>query len=147
LSWKDSNVYIDGVKISQKGETNFEAKADQAYYLSPGKVKNLFVQKKDSRNVRSVHLETVEISPTMCCFELEGGEEFLNRDELDFLFDLEDFSLKATATILRVDKRVFLNEGYEHKPRASYCAQFDRELDGDFFKRISGTPRVCKSVF
>jgi hypothetical protein len=129
------------------GGREFELTADQAYYLASGSVKSLSVQKKGSTDVQSIQLETVEISPTMCCFEWEGDQEFLSGDELDFHFDLEDFSLRTRGAIVRVDKCAFLDEGYEHKISSSYCAQFDGELDRNLFKRIAGTPRICKSIF
>jgi hypothetical protein len=110
-------------------------------------VKRLTIQGKGSMDVQSIQLETVEISPTMCCFEWEGEQEFLSGDELDFHFDLEDFSLRARAAIVRVDKCAFLDEGYEHKISFSYCAEFDGELDRDLFKRIAGIPKICKSIF
>lgn len=97
--------------------------------------------------VQSIQLETVEVSPTLCCFEWEGEQEFLTGDELDFHFDLEDSSLIARAVIVRVDKCAFLDESYGHKISSSYCAQFDDELDRSFFKRIAGAPRICKSIF
>ena len=102
---------------------------------------------KGSTDIQSIHLETVEISPAMCCFEWEGDQELLAGDEIDFHFDLEDFSLRARGTIVRVDKCAFLDERYKHKTSSSYCAQFDSELDRDHFKRIAGTPRICKSIF
>jgi hypothetical protein len=55
--------------------------------------------------------------------------------------------LRARAAIIRVDKCAFLDESYEHKISSSYCAQFDSELDRSFFKRIAGTPRICKPIF
>ena len=110
-------------------------------------MKSLFVQKKGSTDVQPIFLETVEISPAMCCFEWEGDQEFLSGDELDFHFDLEDFSLRARGATVRVDKCAFLDEGYEHEISSSYCAQFDSELDRSFFKRIAGPPRICQSIF
>ena len=119
---------------------------DQAYYLASENVRSLSVQKKGSTEVQSIQLGTVEISLTMCCFEWEGDREFLSGDELDFHFDLGDSSWVARGAIVRVDKCAFLDEGYEHKVSSSYCAQFDGELDSDLFKRIAGTPRICRSM-
>ena len=110
-------------------------------------MRSLSVQRKGSTDIQSIQLETVEISPAMCCFELEGEQEFLDGEELDLRFDLEDFSLRARATVVRVDKCAFLDEGREHKAPSFYCAQFDDELDRSFFKRIAGTPRICKPIF
>ena len=124
-----------------------ELTVDQAYHLASENVKSLSVQMKGSTDIQSIQLETVEISPAMCCFEWEGDQEFLAGDEIDFHFDLEDFSLRARGTIVRVDKCAFLDEGREHKAPSFYCAQFDDELDRSFFKRIAGTPRICKPIF
>ncbi|RPJ04490.1 MAG: hypothetical protein EHM36_10490 [Deltaproteobacteria bacterium] len=124
-----------------------ELAGDQAYSLASGSVNQLSVQKKGSMDVQPVHVETVEISPMMCCFEWEGDQELLAGDEIDFQFDLEDFSLTTKGAIVRVDKCAFLDEGYEQRISSSYCAQFDGELDRNFFKRIAGTPRICKSIF
>ncbi len=125
----------------------FEKTTDQAYYLATGYVKSLSVQKKGSMDVQSIQLETVEISPAMCCFEWEGEQDFLPGDELDFHFDLGDSLWMARGAIVRVDKCAFLEEGYEHKISFSYCAEFDSELDRSFFRRIAGTPRICKPIF
>ena len=132
--------------LNWKRRTKLATTKDQSYYLTPRDVKGLSVQKKDSAVIRSIHLETVEISPTMCCFEWEG-EKLLTGEELDFRFDLGNSFTWTRATIVRVDKCAFLDEGYGHKISSSYCAQFDAELDPGFFKRIAGTPRMCRSIF
>jgi len=119
----------------------------QIYHLAPGNLKQLLVQKKSWPALQPIHVETVEISPTLCCFEWEGEQAFGIGDELHFYFDLEGSSLSVKAAIRDVDRCEFLDEGYEHKTWFTYCAQFAGELDKDFFKRIVGSPRKCKSLY
>ncbi len=119
----------------------------QLYYLAHKNVKKLWVEKKNRKGIHSVHLETVEISPQICCFEWEGEQALQVGDELNFRFDLRERSLNRRAAILTVDKCKLLDEGYEHKTWHLYCARFDDELDPDFFKEVVGSPRKCKSRF
>ncbi len=106
----------------------------------------MLVQKTNWPGLRPIHVETVEISPTLCCFEWEGEQAFGVGEELSFYFDLEGSPLSVKAAILDVDRCEFLDECYEHKTWFTYCAQFNGELDRDFFKRIVGSPRKCKSL-
>jgi hypothetical protein len=119
----------------------------QIYHLAPGNLKQLLIQKKSWPGLRPIQVETVEISPTLCCFEWEGEQVFGIGDELDFYFYLEESSLSINAAIRDVDRCEFLGEGYEHKTSFTYCAQFAGALDKDFFKRIVGSPRKCKSLY
>ncbi len=119
----------------------------QLYYLAHNHVKRLWIEKKNRKDIHPVHLETVEISPKVCCFEWEGEQTLQVGDELSFRFDLKETSLNKRAAILTVDKCRLLDEGFEHKTWHLYCAQFDDELDPDFFKEIVGSPRKCKSRF
>ncbi len=119
----------------------------EIYHLAPGNLKRLAIQKTDWPHWKPIHIETVEISPSICCFEYEAEQEFRIGDELRFHFDLEDRSLSMRAAILAVDRCEFLDEGYEHKTWFAYCAQFDGELDRDFFKQIVGPQRICKSLY
>jgi hypothetical protein len=117
------------------------------YHLAPGNLKRLAVQKKNWTDIRPVHIETAEISRSVCCFEWEGEQAFQVGDALDFYFALEDSSLRIGAAILDVDRCEFLDEGYVRKTWFAYCAQFDRELEGEFLMRIVGPKRVCKSLY
>lgn len=117
----------------------------QFFYIAQGSIKRLSVQKRGRTEVRMIYVETVEISPMRCCFELEGEEAFQAGDLLEFHFDMEDYSVHAGARILDSDKCRLLDEGYERKPLVSYCAQFDGELDSSLFRRVMGIPRKCRS--
>lgn len=117
------------------------------HYLAHQKVKKLWIEKKNWNNIHPIHLETVEISPEVCCFEWEGEQTLQVGDELIFRFDLKESSLNKRAAVLKIYKSRFLDEGYEHKTWHLYCARFDDELDPDFFKEIVGPRRRCKSRF
>lgn len=111
------------------------------YYLAPGQVTNLLVRKKGSPEFRPLHMETVEISPTACCFEWEGKQEFQAREDLEFLFHLEDRSLNVKGTIVSIDPWKSWDEGYEYKTWHAYRAQFEAELDAGLFQRLAGDPK------
>jgi hypothetical protein len=122
-----------------------EKQEEMFHYLVPGKVKRLLVQKKDRAESHAVYLETVEISPSLCCFEGEGEQSFDVGDELHFHFLLDDRSLSARAAVLQVDRCKFLDECYERKVWYLYCARFEGELDKKFFSQMVGAPRLCPS--
>ncbi len=120
--------------------------AQQMHYLDLGRIKKLAVRKKGETDFQPIHLEIVEISPGVCCFEREGRQEFQVGEELEFFFDIEDASLSASATIGWVAKCEYLDEGYEHRVWFSYGAEFDGELDADFFQCIAGDPKKSRSL-
>jgi hypothetical protein len=119
----------------------------QLHYLAHKKVKKLWIEKKNWRKLHGIHLETVEISPGVCCFEWEGEQTLKEGDELIFRFDLKENSLNIRAAIFKIYRCRFLDEGYEHKIWHFYCARFDDELDPDLFNEIIGPRRQCKSRF
>jgi hypothetical protein len=113
----------------------------QMHYLATDRVKNLTVQKKSGTDYMPLHLGTVEISPTVCIFEVEGQPEFTVGEEVDLLFHLEDGSLGAKAIIAWLTKCELLDSDYEHKAWFSYGAEFAGELNIDLFKRVAGDPK------
>ncbi len=118
---------------------------EKLHSLAPGKVKSLLIQKKGRVESHPVYLETVEISPSLCCFEREGEQDFNVGDELHFHFLLEDCSLSARAAVLQVDRCKFLDECYERKVWYLYCARFAGQLDQKLFTQMIGAPRLCRS--
>ncbi len=110
-------------------------------------MRKLWIEKTNWEKHRSIHLETVEISREVCCFEWEGEQAFRVGDELNFRFDLREHFLNKRAAIVTVDKSKLLDEGYEHQTWHSYCARFDDELDDEVFKEMVGSRRQCKSRF
>ena len=119
----------------------------QLHYLTHKKVKKLWIEKKHWKKLHSIHLETVEISPGVCCFEWEGEQKLRVGDELNFRFDFKENCLNKRAAIFKVYKSRFLDDGYEHQTWHVYCARFDDELDPDLFREIIGPRRQCKSRF
>jgi hypothetical protein len=121
-------------------------KRHQMHYLAPGRVEKISVRKKDGTNFQSLHLGTVEISPTICHFEWGVRQEFQVGEELEFLFNMEDGCVSARAIIGWVVKYELLDEGYEQRIWFSYGAEFDGELDADFFRGIAGDPKKSKPL-
>ncbi len=129
------------------GRAKLERETTQLYYLAHKNVKKLWIEKKNRKGIHPVHLETVEISPQICCFEWEGEQTLQVGDELNLRFDLKESTFNKRAAVLTVDRCLLLDEDFEHKTWHLYCAQFDVELDPDFFGEIVGPPRKCKSRF
>jgi hypothetical protein len=115
--------------------------AKRMFYLAVSRINKLSVRKKGASDLRLLHPEVVEISPTSCFFERPGNQDFQVGEEIDFLFDTEDSCLSAGAAIVWVTKFEFLDEAYEHDIWFSYGAEFSSELDGEFFQRIKGDPK------
>jgi hypothetical protein len=120
--------------------------AQQMHYLDLGRVKKLAVRKKGETDFQPIHLEIVEVSLDVCCFEREGRQEFQVGEELEFLFDIEDSCLSANATIGWVAKCELLDENYERRVWFTYGAEFGGEIDTDFFRRIAGDPKKSGSL-
>ncbi len=118
----------------------------QMHYLDLGQVKKLSVRKQGEADFQPINPVIVEISPALCSFEREARQEFQVGEELDLLFDMQDCSLSARASIGWVVKCEHLDEGYEQKVWFSYGAEFDRELDADFFQRIAGDPKKSRPL-
>lgn len=116
------------------------------YYLAQDQVKRVAVRKKGWSQPLVIHLETVEISPVVCCFECEDGRLFAIGDELDFSFDMGSNLFLARAVIQRIDRTEFLDELYHHKPMFCCCAQFDNELANEMFQQMVGTPLITRSL-
>ncbi len=117
------------------------------HYLDLGQVKKLSVRKHGEADFQAINPEIVEISPALCCFEREAQQEFEVGEKLYLLFDTKDYSsLSARATIGWVAKCEYLDEGYEQKIWFSYGAEFDKELDADFFQRIAGDPKKSRPI-
>ena len=115
--------------------------AKRMFYLAVSQVKKLLVRKKGASNFQVLHPEVVEISPTSCCFERKGHQDYQVGEEVDFLFDTGDCCLSAEAAIVWVTRYEFMDEAYEHDTWFSYGAEFSSELDGEFFQRIKGDPK------
>ena len=75
---------------------------EKKYYLAQGQVRSVTVQKRGWPQPLLIHLETVEISPAVCCFECGDERLFTVGDELHFIFDLGKGLFKASAVILAV---------------------------------------------
>ena len=120
--------------------------AKQRHYLASNRVKKLLLRKKEAKDLHPLHPEIVEISPTTCCFEQEGRQEFKVGEEVDFIFDTGDCCLSAGARIVWVTKFEHIDEGYGHLVWFSYGAEFSGELDRDFFQRIKGDPKRTSSL-
>ncbi len=116
------------------------------HYLDLGQVKKLSVRKQGDADFQAIDPEIVEISPGLCCFERKAQQEFQVGEKLDLLFDTRDCSLSTGATIGWVAKCEYLDEGYEQKVWFSYGAEFEEELDSDFFQRIAGDPKKSRPI-
>ena len=114
------------------------------HYLACGQLKELLVRKKGSAHFRPLNPGIVEIGPTGCSFEWEGGQEFQPRDELEFLFHLEECSLNAEATVVSVDCWSCWDDGYDHKTWYSYRAEFSDELDAGMFQQLVSCAKRCR---
>jgi hypothetical protein len=115
----------------------------QLYSLS-GDCEEVSIHRQGWGEPRPVHLETVEISPQLFCFEW-GDEEFREGDDLHLNLHLPDGILDMAVTILSVEESGLLEEGYDLQRHFTYCAQFQAEIEWDSFRKIKGTPRKCKS--
>ncbi len=96
---------------------------------------------------RALQLDTVEVSPRICCFEWEGRGDFQPGEELWIRLHLPAGLFQRRAILFSVEECTLLDEGYEMKPCFTCCARFDGELDGDFFRTLISTPRRCISYF
>lgn len=116
------------------------------HYLAPNQVKSMAVRKKGWSQPFAIHLETVEISPLICCFECENGMLFTIGDELDFSFELGNNRFQARAIIQKIDRSEFLDELYDQKPTFCCCARFNNVLAREIFERLAGTPLMARSL-
>lgn len=119
----------------------------EKYYLAPDQVKSIAVRKKGWSQPFAIRLETVEISPRICCFESEDEILFTIGDELDFSFDIGgDGLFQARAVIQQIDRTEFLDELYDQKPMFCCCAQFNDALTREIFEQIAGTRLMTQSL-
>jgi hypothetical protein len=116
------------------------------HYLAQDHVKRVAIRKRGWRQPVIIHLETVEISPVICCFECEDGMMFNIGDELDFSFDLGKNLFMARAVIQRIDRSEFLDELYDQKPMFCCCAQFSNELAREIFDQLIGTRLITRPL-
>jgi hypothetical protein len=74
-------------------------KATRKHYLASSQIKKLLVRKQGDKNLHPLHHELVEISPTTCCFEKEGQQEFRVGEGVDLIFDTGNYCLSARELI------------------------------------------------
>ncbi|PKN30950.1 MAG: hypothetical protein CVU64_00935 [Deltaproteobacteria bacterium HGW-Deltaproteobacteria-21] len=116
------------------------------HYVAQNLVKSIVVRKKGWSQPFVVHVETVEISQLICCFECENDMLFTIGDELDFNFELGNNHFQARAVIQKIDRSEFLDELYDQKPMFCCCARFNDELTREIFERLAGPPLVAHSL-
>ncbi len=121
-------------------------RGDQFYSIC-AECDEISVHKDGWSEARRLHLDTVEISPRICCFEWEGSGEFRPGEELSIRLRLPAGLFQRRATIFWMEECTLLDEGYEMTPCFTYCARFDGEIEADFFRTLMGTPRRCNSYF
>ncbi len=120
-------------------------KIDGQLYTLCARCEEIFIRKDGWSDGRPLHLDTVEISPQVFCFEWAAGEEFRAGEELDLQLYLPEGLFRTRVTVLAVEACELLDEGYELKPCFTFCTRFHGELDGSLFRSIAGTPRRCRS--
>jgi hypothetical protein len=116
------------------------------HYLAQNQVKSIVVRKKGWSHPFVVPVETVEISPLICCFECENDMLFTIGDELDFSFELGNNNFKARAVIQKIDRSEFLDELFDQKSMFCCCARFNDALAREIFERLAGPPLVAHSL-
>ena len=117
----------------------------QTHYLACGELRELLVRKTGSPDFKPLHPGTMEIEPSGCRFEWEGRQEFQAMDKLEFLFQLEDCSMNAEATVISVDEWRCWDDCYDHKNWYTYRAEFDSELETHLFQRLLACPKRMKT--
>ncbi len=116
------------------------------FYSLSAECEKLSIHRQGWPEPKLVHLDTIEISPQLFCFEWDESEEFHEGDELHLNLYLTDDLLRVTATILSVEESGLLEESYHTERHFTYCAQFKVAIERDSFRKIKGTPRRCKSL-
>ncbi len=118
---------------------------DLLYHLSPKSLRRIAVQRKTWGQPQNLNLETVEISPQLCCFEWKGSREFNFQENLEIHLYLREGTITKKASVVACDPCQLLDDNYDRQIWFTYRARFEGELEEDFFRHITGAPRRCRS--